>query len=166
MSSVITEVAVQVFKTEARTSVDSYGHRHPGPSVPTTGALLRITDSDGVSGYVLGKPNYLRQDQVEQHFRPVLIGSDPLAREAADKKWAIRQRTRAVELPEHTCSYLDQALWDLAGNKFDTPVWKLLGGARTEVKAYASTMCGDDIDGGLATPEDYANFAVEAEKRG
>ena len=122
MSSVITEVAVQVFKTEARTSVDSYGHRHPGPSMPATGALLRITDSEGVSGYVLGKPNYLRQDQVEQHFRPVLIGSDPLAREAMDKKFAIRQRTRAVELPEHSCSYVDQALWDLAGNKFDTPV--------------------------------------------
>lgn len=99
MSSVITEVAVQVFKTEARTSVDSYGHRHPGPSVPATGALLRITDSDGVSGYVLGKPNYLRQDQVEQHFRPVLIGSDPLAREAMDKKFAIRQRTRASNFP-------------------------------------------------------------------
>ncbi|MDF2824505.1 MAG: L-talarate/galactarate dehydratase, partial [Mycobacterium sp.] len=117
MSSVITEIAVQVFKTEARTAVDSYGHRHPGPSIPTTQALLRITDSDGVSGHVLGKTNYLREDQVEQHFRPVLIGTDPLHREEMDRKFAIRQRTRAVELPEHTCSYLDQALWDLAGNR-------------------------------------------------
>ncbi|MDI9929307.1 enolase C-terminal domain-like protein [Rhodococcus sp. IEGM 1354] len=166
MSSVITEVAVQVFKTEARTAVDSYGHRHPGPSIPTTQALLRITDSDGVSGYVLGKTNYLREDQVEQHFRPVLIGTDPLHREEMDRKFAIRQRTRAVELPEHTCSYLDQALWDLAGNRFDTPVWKLLGGARSEVKAYASTMCGDTIEGGLSTPQEYANFAVALKNQG
>ena len=166
MSSVITEVAVQVFKTEARTAVDSYGHRHSGPSIQTTQALLRITDSDGDSGYVLGKPNYLRQDQLEQHFEAVLLGADPFAREAIEKKFAIRQRTRAVELPEHTLSYLDQALWDLVGNKFGTPVWKLLGGARSEVKAYASTMCGDDVEGGLSSPEDYANFAVTLKERG
>ena len=166
MSSVIENVSVQVFKTEARTAVDSYGHRHPGPSVQSTQALLEITDSDGVRGYALGKPNYLRQDQVENYFRTTLIGRDPLAREAIDREFAIRQRTRAVELPEHTLSYIDQALWDLAGNKFDTPVWKLLGGARSQVKAYASTMCGDDIEGGLSSPEDYAAFAVALKAQG
>ncbi|WP_328811993.1 enolase C-terminal domain-like protein [Rhodococcus sp. NBC_00297] len=166
MASVIEHVSVQVFKTEARTSVDSYGHRHPGPSAQTTQALLSITDSDGATGRVLGKPNYLRRDQVEQHFRPVLVGTDILMREAVDTKFGIRQRTRAVELPEHSLSYVDQALWDLAGNAFDTPVWKLLGGARSEVKAYASTMCGDTLEGGLSTPEEYAAFAVDLKNRG
>ena len=39
------------------------------------------------------------------------------------------------------------------------PVYKLLGGYRDRVPAYASTMCGDDIPGGLDTPEHYADFA-------
>ncbi|MGB6181853.1 MAG: enolase C-terminal domain-like protein [Rhodococcus sp. (in: high G+C Gram-positive bacteria)] len=166
MASVIERVGVQVFKTEARTSVDSYGHRHPGPSAQSTQALLSVTDSDGITGHVLGKPNYLRRDQLDQHFRPVLVGGDPLRRESFDKQFAIRQRTRAVELPEHSLSYVDQALWDLAGRMFDTPVWKLLGGARDRVKAYASTMCGDTIEGGLSNPEDYAAFARDLAARG
>ncbi|WP_231568779.1 enolase C-terminal domain-like protein [Rhodococcus sp. MEB064] len=159
-------MSVQVFKTEARTTVDSYGHRHPGPSAQTTQALLSITTTDGAVGRVLGKPNYLRRDQIEQHVGPVLVGSDPLARESFEKQFAIRQRTRAVELPEHSLSYVDQALWDLAGVMFGTPVWKLLGGARESVKAYASTMCGDSLDGGLSSPQDYATFAVELKARG
>lgn len=166
MTSVIADVSVRVFETEARTAQDSFGHRHPGPSITTKQALLRITDSDGVSGYALGKPNYLRADQVEQYFKATLIGKDPLAREAIHKEFSIRQRTRAVELPEHSISYVDQALWDLAGNRFDTPVWKLLGGARERVPAYASTMCGDSTPGGLSSPEDYAAFAVTLKERG
>lgn len=166
MTSVITDVAVQVFETEARTAVDTFGHRHPGPSITTKQALLRITDSEGTSGYALGKPNYLRADQVEQYFKTTLLGKDPLARELIHKEFSIRQRTRAVELPEHSISYVDQALWDLAGKRFGTPVWKLLGGAREQVPAYASTMCGDDVPGGLSSPEDYAAFAVELKERG
>ncbi len=39
------------------------------------------------------------------------------------------------------------------------PVYKLLGGYRDTVPAYGSTMCGDDLPGGLSTPEEYAAFA-------
>ena len=33
------------------------------------------------------------------------------------------------------------------------------GGYRDKVPAYGSTMCGDELEGGLRTPEDYGNFA-------
>ena len=42
---------------------------------------------------------------------------------------------------------IDLALWDLAGRMFEQPVYKLIGGYRDRVKAYASTMCGDDLLG-------------------
>ena len=57
-------------------------------------------------------------------------------------------------------------LWDLAGRKLGVPVWKLLGGYRDRVPAYGSTMCGDEIPGGLATPEDYARFAENLVRQG
>jgi len=46
------------------------------------------------------------------------------------------------------------------------PVHKLLGATRDKVPAYASTMCGDDVEGGLGTPEDYAAFAEWCIERG
>ena len=54
---------------------------------------------------------------------------------------------------------VEQALWDLIGRRLGQPVWKLLGGYRDKVPAYGSTMCGDEVPGGLASPDDYAAFA-------
>jgi L-alanine-DL-glutamate epimerase-like enolase superfamily enzyme len=34
------------------------------------------------------------------------------------------------------------------------------------VLAYASTMCGDDLEGGLSTPEEFADFALKCLERG
>ena len=49
---------------------------------------------------------------------------------------------------------VDCALWDLAGRSLNQPVYKLIGSYRDKVLAYGSIMCGDELDGGLATPED------------
>ena len=61
---------------------------------------------------------------------------------------------------------VDLALWDLAGRALDQPVHKLLGGFRDKVKAYASSMCGDDLPGGLDTPQAYAEFALRCQAHG
>jgi L-alanine-DL-glutamate epimerase-like enolase superfamily enzyme len=61
---------------------------------------------------------------------------------------------------------VDLALWDLAGRALGQPVHKLLGGYRDKVRAYASTMCGDDLPGGLDTPEAYARFALQCKAQG
>ena len=58
------------------------------------------------------------------------------------------------------------ALWDLTGRYLGQPVYKLLGATRDKVPAYASTMCGDDLEGGLDTPEAYAEFARWCQERG
>jgi L-alanine-DL-glutamate epimerase-like enolase superfamily enzyme len=61
---------------------------------------------------------------------------------------------------------VDMALLDLAGRYLNQPVYKLLGGYRDKVPAYASTMCGDEMEGGLNTPEAYADFAEKCRKQG
>lgn len=42
---------------------------------------------------------------------------------------------------------VEQALWDLAERYFNQPVYKLLGGYRDKVPAYASTQPGDEMEG-------------------
>ncbi|NIR99195.1 MAG: mandelate racemase/muconate lactonizing protein, partial [Gammaproteobacteria bacterium] len=54
---------------------------------------------------------------------------------------------------------LDIALWDLAGKVHGAPVYRLLGGYRTRLPAYASTLGGDRHPDGLSSPEAYADFA-------
>jgi L-alanine-DL-glutamate epimerase-like enolase superfamily enzyme len=45
-------------------------------------------------------------------------------------------------------------------------VHKLIGGFRDKVRAYGSTMCGDEQAGGLSTPEDFGRFAEKLVARG
>ena len=46
------------------------------------------------------------------------------------------------------------------------PVHKLIGSYRDKVPAYGTIMCGDELEGGLATPEDYGRFAEKLVARG
>jgi L-alanine-DL-glutamate epimerase-like enolase superfamily enzyme len=60
---------------------------------------------------------------------------------------------------------IDIALWDLAGKYYDAPIHELLGTYRTELPAYASTYFGD-TNGGLDSPEAFADFAESCRKLG
>jgi L-alanine-DL-glutamate epimerase-like enolase superfamily enzyme len=162
----IDRVTVTVFRTVSKSVVDAGGHRHPGPPRDVQEALLTVTDSDGTTGYCLAQPDHLREAVLAGHIRPALAGQDSLDRERLWERLARRQRGAHGGLTDRAVGYADQALWDLAGRKLGIGVWKLLGGARDRVPAYASTMCGDEIPGGLATPSDYAVFAKDLVRQG
>ena len=55
---------------------------------------------------------------------------------------------------------IDMALWDLAGQVSGLPVYKLLGGCRDKVKAYASTYPN------MGTLQNYAEHALACKDRG
>jgi L-alanine-DL-glutamate epimerase-like enolase superfamily enzyme len=99
--------------------------------------------------------------QVEMAASEFLLGRDPLAREGLWQDLWVRFR--------HTDHFglgpIDVALWDLAGKDYGAPVSELLGGYRERIPAYASTYWGD-TEGGLTTPEDYADFAADCADRG
>jgi L-alanine-DL-glutamate epimerase-like enolase superfamily enzyme len=162
----IEQVTVTVFRTVAKTEVDSAGHRHPGPAHEVTEALLTITDADGAAGHCLAAPEHLRDSVLARHVRPALVGAEGLHRERLWHRLARRQRGAQGLFTDRALGYVDQALADLAGRVAGLPVWVLLGGARPSIPAYASTMCGDEIPGGLATPADYAAFAKQLVGRG
>ena len=62
-------------------------------------------------------------------------------------------------------SGLDVALWDFAGKVYGAPIYQLLGGWRETIPAYASTYHGDE-NGGLSTPEAFADFAEQCAELG
>lgn len=157
----IVDVITQRFTYKTRRASDSEGHSHPGPERDATHCVLRILTDEGVEGCCFGANPAVIQNVV----RPALIGEDPLYREKIWQRLAGWQRIHRA-LDDRVLATVDLALWDLAGHYLGQPVYKLLGASRDKVKAYASTMCGDEIAGGLGSPEDYANFAARCQDRG
>ncbi|WP_460094694.1 mandelate racemase family protein [Pseudomonas sp. H2_E02] len=162
----ITGVHVDVFSTPSRRAQDSAGHAHPGDEVMIKMALLRIGCDDGSEGYAFGPPELIRPHIIESFVRKVLIGRDPMDRESIWQDLAHWQRGSAGQFTDRALALVEQALWDLAGRALKLPVHKLIGGYRDKVPAYGSTMCGDDLPGGLSTPDEYAQFAEKLVQRG
>jgi L-alanine-DL-glutamate epimerase-like enolase superfamily enzyme len=162
----IESVSIRVFTYKSKTVRDTDGHTHPGPVHDARQALFTVTADDGTEGYSFGSPEALRPHVLDAYVKPVLLGQDPFDREKLWQGLARWQRGSGANLTDRTLAIVELALWDLAGRKLATPVWKLLGGYRDKVPAYGSTMCGDEMEGGLATPEDYGRFAEDLIRRG
>ena len=162
----IEQISVTVFNTTSKKVNDTDGHTHPGPEHDSQEALLTITDDEGNSGYSFGSSESLRPYVIDNYVKKVFMGEAPMDREKLWINLAKWQRGSGANLTDRTLAVAEMALWDLAGRALHTPVWKILGGFRDKVLAYGSTMCGDEEPDGLATPEDYANFAEWMVNRG
>ncbi len=158
----IVDVTTTSFRYTSRTVRDSEGHTHPGPAHDATQHLVTIKTDDGAEGYCFGA-----SPEVIRHLvKPLIVGEDPFDREKIWRHLSEMQRGNRAALTDRVIGVVDCALWDLAGRALGLPVHKLLGGFRTKVKAYASTMCGDELEGGLNSPQAYADFAVRCKERG
>jgi L-alanine-DL-glutamate epimerase-like enolase superfamily enzyme len=158
----IIDVATVTFRYDSRVVRDTEGHAHPGEPHLATHTLLRILTDDGIEGQALGA----NPSVIGSVVKPLLIGEDPFYRERIWQTLKERQRLHLGTLSDRVLASVDLALWDLAGKALGQPVYKLLGAYRDKVPAYASTMCGDDLVGGLDTPEAYAAFALQCKERG
>jgi L-alanine-DL-glutamate epimerase-like enolase superfamily enzyme len=157
----ITDITIKTFRTYAdRWDV---GHALPLPKAELMQTVLTIETDSGVSGHYLGGGahgdaeglNVVDQQMIRSRILPLLKGQDPLDREMV-WKWLW-----VANFPENVASVIDNALWDLAGRAFNTPVYKLLGGAgRERVKAYASTYPN------IGVPRVYAEHALASKNEG
>ncbi|MDX6355584.1 MAG: hypothetical protein QOF98_2487 [Streptomyces sp.] len=109
-------------------------------------AVLRIGTDSGATGVALAtRPGMAAavEDIVGRVLRTELVGKDPLQRELLwHRMWEL---DRTEEFPLPVLGLVDIALWDLAGRVYEQPVWQLLGGFRTKIPAYASTVTFRDI---------------------
>ncbi|MBN9024284.1 MAG: enolase [Rhizobiales bacterium] len=157
----ITDIKIKTFKTWAdRWDV---GHALPVPKADLMQTVLAIDTDEGVTGYYFGGGshgdaeglNVVDQQMIRGRILPLLRGQDPLDREMV-WKWLW-----VANIPENVASVIDNALWDLAGRAFNTPVYKLMGGAgREKVKAYASTYPN------IGVPRVYAEHALACKNEG
>ena len=157
----ITGIETIAFKYKSRTVRDEEGHGHPGPEHVATGTLTKILTDEGIKGWCFGG-----NEALAKAAEPILLGEDPFNRERIWQRLRHFQRMDRRNLSDRNIGVIDQALWDLLGRILDKPVYKLLGAYRDIVPAYASTMCGDDLPGGLNTPEAYAEFALACKEQG
>ena len=135
----------------------------PGTATPQTRFALKIfADNGAVGEYVPGRGRARVIASAVEALGRMLLGRPALARESNYGR--LRRLTKHVG--EVGIGALDIALWDLAGKHHGAPVWQLLGGDRTRLPAYASTLHGDRRPDGLSSPEAYADFAEQCLEMG
>ena len=95
---------------------------------------------------------------IADSVRPLLLGRDPLDREAlwhdfrmADRWWS--------HLPIYAWGPIDCCLWLLGAQAAGQPLWQYIGGARREIPVYASSLV-------LGSSEDYAGEALAIRAQG
>lgn len=121
------------------TSVDPFIVRAPteGREGPTTGdwTVVLVHTDTGLTG--IGRGGSI--EMVSQELAPVLVGQDPrrtalLWEQMYETAWRFGGPGQAA-MP--SIGALDVALWDIYGKVCGQPVWRLLGGYRDKVRAYA-----------------------------
>ena len=120
---------------------------------------LQIHTDEGITGEYVGG-NSPAAAQINM-FADYLIGKNPLERERhwSEVKRSLRKYDRMGMGP------IDIALWDFAGKYYDAPIHELLGTYREQIPTYASTYHADE-NGGLDSPEAFADFAEECLEMG
>ncbi len=104
-------------------------------------ALTMHTDdgTDGIGITFYGGALTRALDRAMNDLGALIISDDPLRPEAiAAKLRAAAGGCESAGIFTLAASAIDIALWDIKGKALGQPVWKLLGGARNTVPAYAS----------------------------
>jgi L-alanine-DL-glutamate epimerase-like enolase superfamily enzyme len=125
-----------------------------------TNNIVRITARGGLEG-VGAAASFseggfdLAVAETMRHLVPHLLGADPHEREA------IWHRMRNFNIPQapQAQAAIDVALWDLAAKAAGMPLYRYLGGARSQIHSYASTPLLPEIGA-------YLDFVDELREAG
>lgn len=112
---------------------------------------VQVVSDDGLVGETISPYGGLSlAHSIADRIRPFLIGKDPGLREGIwQELW---QLDRLLYTTQFAIGTVDLALWDLYAKSLGEPLYRLLGGSKERVPAYAS---------GMTLPEPAA-FADEA----
>jgi len=153
---IITGIEIHEFEYELENMGTDYNGFNlvyePGNVLTRRVCAVRMLTDAGITGEILSSSAGLATLPMFVHY---LIGKNALERETIyqDVKRALRQWARIG------VAAVDVLMWDIAGKYYHAPIWELLGGKPRALPCYASTYHGDEVDGGLNTPEAYADFA-------
>lgn len=117
--------------------------------------LFRVLGEDGNEGHCI---TWLAGPGQVEDALPRLKGA-LVGRDVHDVEAISYELTDRLTAPNAVNSAVDIALWDLIGKHHETPVYKLLGAARHELRAYASTFY-------YPTIQEYIDLALECRDEG
>lgn len=129
--------------------------------VPPRWQFLKIETDEGISGWgepvIEGKTNTVKAAVME--FETFLIGKNPMQTEFLWQSMYRGGFYRGGPEMMSAIAGIDQALWDIKGKYYNTPVYELLGGAcRDKMRVYR--WIGGD------KPKDVAEEAQKAAEQG
>lgn len=130
----------------------------PGTIRKTANYLIIKTDKglDGIYGPVDSEACVV----VERQLKPFIMGMDGLAVETMwDKMYRSNRHSRSSHYMM-AISAVDNALWDLRGRYFESPVYRLLGGPTRESTTVYGSCLGYSIEP-EAAGEQAAKFKAE-----
>ena len=134
----------------------------PGSGTGSTGARIEIVTDEGVSGLAFASHGRIVQDIFERRLREMLVGQDPLLKENLwEMAWEI---DRIEELPIYALGLADIALWDLTAKAAGLPLYKLIGGYRDRIPAYASTVTFETTEEFLHVADQCVDYGFTAIK--
>jgi galactonate dehydratase len=128
--------------------------------------FVKVETDEGIHGWGEAYTQLDRERNIEQQIhdlRQYVIGRNPFNikhfTHMVYNDFANRRGSMDLYC---ALSGIEQALWDIVGKKFDTPVYNLLGGpCRAKLRVYANGWYG-----GAETPEEHAEMAIATVKRG
>ncbi|MBA4740608.1 MAG: mandelate racemase/muconate lactonizing enzyme family protein [Burkholderiales bacterium] len=134
--------------------------------------LVEVVTDEGLVGVGeaahFGGPMSSTAHVIEQELKPYLVGKDPINTEL---NWDLMHR-RAYKhgrggIVVAAISGIDIALWDLKGKVSGLPCWRLMGGYRKRVPAYATGgfySCSKDNDALIDEMQTYIKAGFRAVK--
>ena len=140
--------------------------------------VVEVETDDGLIGLgTINKTPLKDIAEIVDALGPVIKGMDALAHEAvwdkifnltvphleagkSDVTRPVYEQNKRVNLMAALAG-IDLALWDLKGKAFKLPMWRLLGGDRREVAAYASGGYYEEGRSPLAVIDEMAGYAAQ-----
>jgi L-alanine-DL-glutamate epimerase-like enolase superfamily enzyme len=133
----ITEVTIDVIEKPAP-HVFRWRAGLPGNDAKSITSKITIKTDEGMEGVAFSRGGPIMVDLVDRRLRGIFVGRDPLLKEDLwERVWEI---DRIEELPIYALGVLDIALWDLTAKIAGLPLYKVIGGYRNKIPAYASTV--------------------------
>ncbi len=157
----IADVTVRLFETRVKHQF-RWREGLPGSGVSSIDACLEIVTGEGVTGKAYSTRGRIVEDIVERRLRELLIGRDPLLKEELwERVW---EMDRIEEMPIYFLGLADIALWDLTAKIAGLPLYKVIGGYRDRIPAYASTVTFETTEEFLHVADQCLEYGFPAIK--
>ncbi|MHA1195988.1 MAG: mandelate racemase/muconate lactonizing enzyme family protein [Promethearchaeota archaeon] len=135
---IITDVKTYLLQLDFKIKIGSM------PALKATGLYVNIKTDEGIDGWGLSHWNLSNTAQkqfIDEALRRLLLKKDPFMTEEIYNTIYHSSNRIMFGIPQST-SVIQVALWDIVGKASKQPIYKLLGGMKKEVRAYASMPRG------------------------